>query len=52
MKKVYQPPTAELVRFRYREQVVAASGETCINQYTHDGNTSCDNWIYIRNYLG
>ena len=26
MKKVYEPPTVEKIAFRYRDQVVAASG--------------------------
>lgn len=52
MKKVYESPVAELVQFRYCEQVVAASGEACINQYTNEGTNYCENWIYIRNYLG
>lgn len=33
MKKTYETPSVEVVKFQYRDQVVAASG---------DGNTSTD----------
>ncbi len=37
MKKVYEAPTAEKIAFRYRDQVVAASGDTNVDQ-GGDGN--------------
>lgn len=29
MKKTYEKPTVETVKFQYRDQVVVASGSTC-----------------------
>lgn len=31
MKKDYMSPSVEVVKFQYRDQVVAASGEKCVN---------------------
>lgn len=31
IKKTYEKPTAQMIRFMYRDQVVAASGGKCIN---------------------
>lgn len=52
MKKAYESPMVEQVKFQYREQVVAASGETCNNLWTHEGAGECKNQIFVRNYLG
>lgn len=52
MKKPYETPSVETVKFQYRDQVVAASSEQCINQYVNEGETACTDWTYIRNYLG
>ncbi len=46
MKKNYQAPMAEVVKFEYKDQVVAASGGTgCKYVVTQTGDTitSCDN---------
>ena len=39
MKKAYETPSVELVKFQYKDQVVAKSG--CTTQKTHVGDTSC-----------
>ena len=41
MKKVYETPTVEVVKFQYRDQVVAASA--CIDRWVDTGDTSCSN---------
>lgn len=46
MKKIYETPTVEKIRFNYRDQVVAASGDdttprliaTVTEQYCHGSN--------------
>lgn len=55
MKKAYETPSAEVVKFQYRDQVVAASGaSTCnkvwINQGTKDegycvSGNSFQSWV-------
>ena len=40
MKKTYEAPTVERVEFKYRDQVVAASGK-CTNQWVNIGEESC-----------
>lgn len=40
MKKTYEAPLAEVVRFEYKDQVVVASG-TCNYMYYFNGQTSC-----------
>ena len=43
MKKVYEPPTVEKIAFRYRDQVVAASGCIVHGEYSHEvGKCSTD----------
>lgn len=42
MKKTYETPSVEVVKFQYRDQVVAASGN-CIEQYINQGDGQCDN---------
>ena len=39
MKKSYETPSVEVVKFQYSEQVVAAS--TCITQITNVGEEKC-----------
>lgn len=39
MKKSYETPDVEVIKFRYSDQVVADSG--CIVQVTHAGPNSC-----------
>lgn len=53
MKKAYESPMVEQVKFQYRDQVVAASGTDCINQYINEGTDGkCQNSQQIHNYLG
>ena len=40
MKKTYETPSIEVVKFQYRDQVVVASG-TCTNQWVNTGDDSC-----------
>lgn len=50
MKKAYETPSVEVVKFEYKDQVVATSG--CTTQKTHVGDTSCtsgDGTIFERN---
>lgn len=37
MKKTYEAPTVERVEFKYRDQVVAASGLPCGSYYIKEG---------------
>lgn len=41
MKKTYEKPTVETVKFQYRDQVVVASGR-CEAQWKNIGTTSCE----------
>ena len=41
MKKTYETPSIEVVKFQYRDQVVAASG----NFFGRYGVTSCENEV-------
>lgn len=41
MKKQYQTPSMELVRFQYRDQVVATSG-ACIKVWVNEGGNWCE----------
>ena len=38
MKKSYETPSVEVVKFQYSDQVVATS---CITQITHAGKNKC-----------
>lgn len=38
MKKTYETPTIEKVAFQYRDQVVVASGHTCIIHWNTESN--------------
>ncbi len=42
MKKPYETPSVEVVKFQYSDQVVAVSG--CTEFSGHTGNNTCDNW--------
>lgn len=45
MKKTYETPSVELVKFQYRDQVVAGSGadsETCIKVWINIGGNWCE----------
>lgn len=49
MKKTYETPSAEVVKFQYRDQVVAASGggQTCsVTNERVDNQCISDNPIY------
>ena len=39
MKKTYEPPSVEVVKFQYRDQVVVAS--SCQDVWIHTGVGSC-----------
>ncbi len=39
MKKIYATPEVDIVKFEYRDQVVAASGGC---DYRHTGTEGCD----------
>ena len=39
MKKMYETPEVEVVKFQYRDQVVVASGNTCSITDVRDENT-------------
>ncbi len=41
MKKSYVPPSTEVVKFEYKDQVVAASG-ICDYVYYFNGQTTCE----------
>ena len=41
MKKAYETPSVEVVKFQYRDQVVAASG-TCVSVWVNIGVSSCE----------
>lgn len=38
MKKTYETPSVEVVKFQYRDQVVVASGNICFVTAERDGN--------------
>lgn len=42
MKKQYETPSVEIVKFQYSDQVVAASG--CDTTSGHTGFTTCEDW--------
>ncbi len=48
MKKTYEGPTVEVVKFEYKDQVVAASGsDSCYS--TNEGIGTCHQWIPAAN---
>lgn len=50
MKKMYETPEVEVVKFQYRDQVVAASG-TCLSVWVHTGASSCESGPKHLEYL-
>lgn len=48
MKKTYEKPTVETVKFQYRDQVVVASG-ACRWTYDREGDpgAGCEKWTVI-----
>lgn len=44
MKKTYDPPTAEKISFRYRDQVVAASGDFLLGGGSGSDNGGSNVW--------
>ena len=42
MKKKYEAPTAETVKFEYKDQVVAASGGSGCHTFENEGRYHCD----------
>ena len=51
MKKSYETPTVEKIRFNYRDQVVAASGAPVANSDTGVGNSTSDRANQVVDYL-
>ena len=47
MKKTYETPSVEVVKFQYRDQVVVASG--CIGRYENTGVGECKNQVWVEN---
>ncbi len=45
MKKAYETPSVEVVKFQYKDQVVAASGCQNIWQYERMSTTTCEGYI-------
>ena len=41
--KAYETPSVEIVKFEYKDQVVAASGP-CTNTHTTTSGSTCDHW--------
>ena len=51
MKKTYVTPEIEKVAFRYRDQVVVASGTTCTQVWhgqVNSANTSCSHIVAVK----
>lgn len=49
MKKKYEAPVAEAVKFEYRDQVVAASGgEGCKSKYVREPAAACTDPVEVR----
>lgn len=52
MKKTYETPTVEVVKFQYRDQVVVASGNsTCESKWVNEGVNSCTSGNAHMEYL-
>ncbi|MDO4849558.1 MAG: hypothetical protein Q4B45_07305 [Coriobacteriia bacterium] len=47
MKKKYEAPTAETVKFEYKDQVVAASGGSECHTFADEGFTGCDDEHHV-----
>lgn len=48
MKKKYEAPTAETVKFEYKDQVVAASGGSgCQTKFVHEPALACTDPIPV-----
>lgn len=45
MKKDYMSPSVEVVKFQYRDQVVAASGQACTNKWANVGEKGCESGV-------
>lgn len=41
MKKTYETPSIEVVKFQYRDQVVVASNTTCVDRWVNIGVSEC-----------
>lgn len=41
MKKTYEAPSIEVVKFQYRDQVVVASGNGCESKWENVGLDGC-----------
>lgn len=53
MKKTYETPSVEIVKFQYRDQVVAASGvaQPCVSVWVNQGDKSCESGnAYLKPY--
>lgn len=50
MKKSYETPTAEKVTFQYQQQV-AASNQNCTNEWTNLGDSNCQDFEIVKNFV-
>ena len=51
MKKTYETPSVEVVKFQYRDQVVVASGVTCTqvwSGYGEENTTGCNHTVAVK----
>ncbi len=51
MKKAYETPSVEVVKFEYKDQVVATSG--CLNKYENTsalGVNHCDHPVLVERF--
>ena len=51
MKKTYVAPVAEKIKFEYKDQVVAASGQSCTSQWINIGNSNCNESELVKNFM-
>lgn len=45
MKKTYEAPSVEKIAFQYRDQVVVASGHTCIIEWNNQKENGCEGTV-------
>lgn len=53
MKKSYKTPAVEKVEFQYDQVVAAVSGgsQSCTSQWMNIGDTTCDHFEFVKNFL-
>lgn len=52
MKRNYQTPNVEIVKFQYRDQVVAASGGGCMKKWVNVGGNWCEGENSFQTWIG